>query len=193
MDLRIKRTRLFIINAFFDLIKEKGFDALTIGDLSERAMINRSTFYHHYKDKYDLAEKCLEERFNVLIRKMDRVQQEISTERQAFLNILNLLTHIEENADLYQLLFGRNGISIFISQLHSYIIRLLRFRFQNIPEINTQSVIPQSMFEEFLAGAYIGTIQWWLEHISEYSVEEVSRWLYTLVAKGSETALGLER
>jgi len=193
MDLRIKRTRLFIINAFFDLIKEKGFDALTIGDLSERAMINRSTFYHHYKDKYDLAEKCLEERFNVLIRKMDRIQQEISTERQAFLNILNLLTHIEENADLYQLLFGRNGISIFISQLHSYIIKLLRFRFQNIPEINTQSVIPQSMFEEFLAGAYIGTIQWWLEHISEYSVEEVSRWLYTLVAKGSETALGLER
>ena len=193
MDLRIKRTRLFIINAFFDLIKEKGFDALTIGDLSERAMINRSTFYHHYKDKYDLAEKCLEERFNVLIRKMDRVQQEISTERQAFLNIFILLTHIEENADLYQLLFGRNGISIFISQLHSYIIKLLRFRFQNIPEINTQSVIPQSMFEEFLAGAYIGTIQWWLEHISEYSVEEVARWLYTLVAKGSETALGLER
>ena len=132
MDLRIKRTRLFIINAFFDLIKEKGFDALTIGDLSERAMINRSTFYHHYKDKYDLAEKCLDERFNVLIRKMDRVQQEISTERQAFLNIFILLTHIEENADLYQLLFGRNGISIFISQLHSYIIKLYRSEFCSI-------------------------------------------------------------
>lgn len=54
-DLRVRRTRKLLREALLDLATEKGFDAITVNDLTERAMINRATFYRHYRDKYELA------------------------------------------------------------------------------------------------------------------------------------------
>ena len=42
-DLRIRRTHKFLKDAMIQLIAEKGFDAITVGDIAERAMINRAT------------------------------------------------------------------------------------------------------------------------------------------------------
>jgi len=191
MDLRIKRTRTFIRDAFFALIQEKGFDAVMIGDITERAMINRSTFYRHYKDKFDLAEKCLDEPFAALMAEMKAVES-IGKQPgdQAPQTFLLLFGHIEENADLYRTLFGRNGVSVFISRLRVYIVTLLRFRLRDVPREQIAGKVPQDMFEEYLAGAYIGVIQWWLEHIREYPAAKVALWLYQLVVQGTTAALG---
>jgi hypothetical protein len=56
-DLRIRCTHHFLQAAMIELIAEKGFDAITVGNIAERAMINRATFYRHYQDKYDLVAK----------------------------------------------------------------------------------------------------------------------------------------
>ena len=61
-DLRIRRTHKFLQEAMIELITEKGFDVLTVGDFAARAMINRATFYRHYQDKYDLGARIFEER-----------------------------------------------------------------------------------------------------------------------------------
>ena len=69
-DLRIQRTHKFLQEAMIELITEKGFDAITVGDIAERAMINRATFYRHYQDKYDLVAKIFEETANQLVENM---------------------------------------------------------------------------------------------------------------------------
>ncbi len=56
-DPRVKRTKQLIQQTFFELMNEKGFDAVTIQDIANRATINRSTFYAHYTDKYALLEE----------------------------------------------------------------------------------------------------------------------------------------
>lgn len=56
-DLRIRRTRELIRRAFVSLINEQGFEQLTVQAISERAMINRKTFYAHYVDKYAVADE----------------------------------------------------------------------------------------------------------------------------------------
>ena len=56
VDLRIKRTQKSIKNAFYELIEEKGFDHISVKDITERAMISRNTFYLHYNDKFDFRE-----------------------------------------------------------------------------------------------------------------------------------------
>ncbi|WP_054637466.1 TetR/AcrR family transcriptional regulator [Thalassobacillus sp. C254] len=61
-DRRVARTRTLIRNTFAELIVEKGLDRVTIKDLTERADINRGTFYLHFQDKYDLLEQS-EEKF----------------------------------------------------------------------------------------------------------------------------------
>jgi AcrR family transcriptional regulator len=69
-DLRIRRTHKFLQEAMIELITEKGFDAVTVGDIAERAMINRATFYRHYQDKYDLVAAIFEEAANHLVEDM---------------------------------------------------------------------------------------------------------------------------
>src|ERR1700690_4310369 len=59
-DLRVRRTHKMIREAFFALVQEKGFDAVTIQAIVDRAMVNRATFYRHYQDKYDLANRCVD-------------------------------------------------------------------------------------------------------------------------------------
>jgi AcrR family transcriptional regulator len=43
-DLRVRRTQMLLREAFIALIEERGFDAITVGDIAERAMVNRTTF-----------------------------------------------------------------------------------------------------------------------------------------------------
>jgi AcrR family transcriptional regulator len=62
-DPRVKRTRQLLLDAFGALLVEKGFEALTVQDVTERATVNRATFYAHYKDKYDLAESMVRDDF----------------------------------------------------------------------------------------------------------------------------------
>ena len=65
-DLRVRRTRKLLQQALIEGTVEKGFAALTVRDITRRAMVNRSTFYRHYLDKYDLLEQHLNEIYEVL-------------------------------------------------------------------------------------------------------------------------------
>lgn len=54
-DPRVKRTRRAIEQAFWELMKAKGFDGVTISQVTAKAGINRATFYAHYADKVDVV------------------------------------------------------------------------------------------------------------------------------------------
>ena len=60
VDLRVKRTNKLITQAFIKLLRSKTFDKITINDISDEAMINRATFYSHFKDKFDLFEQIID-------------------------------------------------------------------------------------------------------------------------------------
>lgn len=55
-DPRVRRTRRLLLGAFEELLAEKGFQALTVQDVAERAEVNRATFYAHFDDKYALLD-----------------------------------------------------------------------------------------------------------------------------------------
>ena len=74
-DLRIRRTRTQIEQAFFELLKTKPFNELTVQDISQRAKVGRSTFYSHYYDKYDLLESLVRDYSTIF---QDIVQQRFS-------------------------------------------------------------------------------------------------------------------
>ena len=60
-DPRNQRTRQNIMNGFMKLIKQKEFSDITITDITQEAEINRSTFYYHFMDKYDLIDEIQRE------------------------------------------------------------------------------------------------------------------------------------
>src|SRR3954465_7532816 len=67
MNVRLKRTQKLLREALIALIEERGFDALTIGELTERALVSRAAFYRNYQDKYDLVAQIFEEAMSSLL------------------------------------------------------------------------------------------------------------------------------
>jgi AcrR family transcriptional regulator len=67
-NLRVRRTRMLLREALIALIEEKGFDAVTVGELTERALVSRAAFYRNYQDKYDLVEQIFEEAMDALFK-----------------------------------------------------------------------------------------------------------------------------
>ena len=66
-DRRVQRTRQVLQQAFMDVVQEKGFAATNIHDITERADLNRGTFYLHFEDKYQLLDAVMREQFHKLI------------------------------------------------------------------------------------------------------------------------------
>lgn len=63
LDPRVKRTRSLILHSFGDLLAEKSFDEISVQDVTERAQINRATFYKHFVDKYALLDYWVQQLF----------------------------------------------------------------------------------------------------------------------------------
>jgi AcrR family transcriptional regulator len=67
IDRRVKRTRKLLQQALMELLQERSFTGITILDITERAAINRATFYAHFPDKYALLDSMLREQFQQTI------------------------------------------------------------------------------------------------------------------------------
>lgn len=79
-DRRVIRTRQLIQEAFISLSREKEFSDITIRDITERAQINRATFYAHFADKYMLLEFLVSETFGTLVARRVSDQEGLTVE-----------------------------------------------------------------------------------------------------------------
>lgn len=61
MDLRVERTRKSIAAAFLELRAKRSIEKISVKEIAELAMINKATFYLHYRDVYDLSDKLEDE------------------------------------------------------------------------------------------------------------------------------------
>src|SRR5258708_39477482 len=66
-DRSMQRTSQMLQQAFIEVAHEKGIVATTIQDITERADVNRGTFYLHFADKYTLLEVIIHEHFQHLL------------------------------------------------------------------------------------------------------------------------------
>lgn len=66
-DKRITKSRKLIQDAFLSLANKSPFENITVKDISERANVNRATFYAHFKDKYDLLDSFISDEFMTIV------------------------------------------------------------------------------------------------------------------------------
>jgi AcrR family transcriptional regulator len=64
VDRRVQRTRQVLQQAFIDSVRDKGFAATSVQEITERANVNRGTFYLHFEDKFTLTDTVVREMFH---------------------------------------------------------------------------------------------------------------------------------
>jgi AcrR family transcriptional regulator len=193
-DLRVRRTRKLLQKALLDAAIDKGFAHVTVRDITERAMVNRATFYRHYEDKYDLLENYMKE----LSGFIDSEEEETSLRDQSSPSsdtpppgLAKLLRHMQANADFYRVMLGRQGDPAFCGQaFRNYIeegYRRILSKQALQPDPNRP---PIDLIVNYLMHAGVGAIVWWLEHDQPCSPEQMANWLYQLSMASINVSLG---
>jgi len=199
IDRRIIRTRRMIRDMFTQLMEEKGFEAITVSDLTEKANINRGTFYLHYKDKYDLLEQSEEEIFVEL----DRIAEEAwNAVNQNYANdvkveeplpfVIKLFEFLEENFEFMKVILGPNGNPSFQVRLKEFIKKKMLHKFSNF--LNEENmVVPLDYLVAYVSSAHLGVIQCWLESGMDRSPEEMAHILSQTTFWGPAHVAGLKK
>ncbi len=192
VDRRVQRTRRHLGDALMTLILEKGYDAVTIEDITERADLGRTTFYLHYKDKEDLLIKSLESVFDDLtaqIQLMSAEQRAIDQQEPLVL----AFQHAAENARLYQIILSGQGGTSLNQRIREYIAGIVGeiLSAQYADQLKAATV-PLNILTNYIANSLMGMIAWWLESDQPYSVEEMIYYFRLLNNLGVAKALGIQ-
>lgn len=107
LDRRKKYTRKVLMDSFITLLKTKPISAITVKEICERADINRSTFYAHYKDQFDLLAQIEEEIITDLHMYLN--QYNVEQEREVLQLTERLLEYVVSKYEMFQVLLNENA------------------------------------------------------------------------------------
>jgi len=177
---RVTETKERIRNAFFDLYAEKKIDRISIKEITDRAELNRGTFYVYYKDIYDLLEKTEDELIAELIVKLRELIPRIIREE----NINPFLPPLEfyqRYSKFLKILLGANGDPNFIHKIKTILKKTLRELLQKeqIPEAENMEYVM-----EFISSAMIGIISHWLTNDMAIPIEKLGDMIKKIMLHG---------
>jgi AcrR family transcriptional regulator len=172
-NLRLRRTQKLLREALVDLIDEVGFDAITIGALTSRAMVSRAAFYRNYQDKYDLVEQIFEEAIGALLNAVGDLGRDHPAEIW-----VTFFEHIAEYERLYRALLGKNGSPWFVWKMRASLAGLVKER-GHVPHGREASARPVHTFSDtfvpdLVSALFVEAISWWLEQGRPYTPREIA-------------------
>jgi len=193
-DRRSIRTNKMIRTALSQLIEEKGFNDISITDISTRADINRGTFYLHYTDKYDLLEKIENEIIQELSCNCETMS-DLDIQNADFISkpmpfMIKIFEHLKENAIFMKAILGPKGDPTFQLKLKE-LIQTCLFENNSVKVLRKENMlVPESYFIAYVLSAHLGVIQQWLESDMEKSPEDMALILSNMFLLGPFKSAG---
>jgi AcrR family transcriptional regulator len=185
-DRRVQKTRTLLKEALISLIIEKGFEAISIQEILDRANVGRSTFYIHFENKQDLLHSCFEE-FHKMFEKYDLGAAGTDDfEKTDF--ILNLFRLVERNQHLCKALLGKDDMSMFFNPIHSYIYNYFEGSVKKLVNKNLPQLQKQ-MLTHYITSALLGILRWWVYNDMPITAEELDKNFRTLALGNIQQAL----
>ena len=179
-DLRVIKTNKILFEALTTLMKEKTFEKIKISDICEVALINRSTFYAHYEDKYELLLALIEDLKDNLLIELNKNEAE-SLSKEYFMELLEILIdHIDSKREIYSAILSHNKNGIFVDFLIDVANRDLAKRLKDNQEI-IKSNIPADIISKFYLGGIINIGVDWIINKDKYNKEQILLYLDKLI------------
>lgn len=186
-DLRYIKTETAIMEAFFALLQDGEFDKITVKDITDRAMINRNTFYLHYKDKFDLINSILisfiEELSDKALAVIDASERpDQATFDQYFVTIF---VNANKVKDKYRIIFKDRNIEPYLD-----ITSVTDIIKAHIEKNKYMKNLHSSITKNFLAFGFFGALNDYCTH--DYSSDETSQLISAMAAHLSALARQLQ-
>jgi len=174
-DRRVERTQQLIRAAFRSLLEEKGYEALTVQEIIDRANIGRATFYAHFDSKDELFASGFDElRTSLKMRQRTAMAQGGDINDRVFAFSHELFVHVNEYRHVFHAMIGKQSGVVVQRLLHKLLIDLVREDVKLATEGGTPSAITIDAGAQFIAGGLFGLLVWWLNAKPRLSAEEVN-------------------
>lgn len=179
-DLRIVRTKKFLYEGLVQLLKERPFEEIKVSDICEQALINRSTFYAHYSDKYDLLDSFIKDIKLSLAKELEQ-NQNISNSREYYLEMLRIfLEHVASKKSFYSAIMVNNQNSVVTDMIYNTLNEDITRRLEAETSTIYQNV-PNDIVAKFYLGAVFNIGIEWLKNTNKYTTEELIQYLNELI------------
>lgn len=190
-DRRSQRTRQLILSALMGLMVEKSYDAITVQDLLDRANIGRSTFYSHYFDKEDVLMALAEQMLEMLSQQFS--QRDAG---QGIFPSLELFQHTLQHRQQFRAMLRGHAREVVWDAAQTSLSRTIEQRLSATLATKRSPSVPLPVISEYLAGAFLTLLKWWLETETPYSPAQMDDMFQQLafpgawaVAQGKRAAL----
>ncbi len=171
-DRRVKRTQHLLARALIVLTLEKGYEAVTIRDITERADVGYATFFRHYHDKDELLKDVLDV---VLTEIIDLLGSTQPAADPTTIGVL-LFRYVQQQSEVVRVLL----------MSHALLQRSIEIATQNVVSEHTflpDSVVPLEIAAHHIVASSISLIQWWLDHQMPYPPERMGVIYHELIIR----------
>ncbi len=173
-DRRIKRTQQLLAKALIALTLEKGYEAVTIRDITEHANIGYATFFRHYQSK----DALLQDVSYVVLADLNSLLPRSPSDDVESVGV-PLFRYVQEHANIIHVLLQSRGSSLLLQ-------RIIEIASQDVLNENKpleNSIVPAEVAANHLIASSISLIQWWLEHNMAYTPEHMGVIYHELIIR----------
>ena len=175
------QTRRQLIETTMQLVLEKGYDTISIQDITDRADLGRGTFYIHFKDKEEIVWTVFQELFRTLEQDAHR-QLDRNAPGVEYYGLLNIFRHAEKNRDLYRIMLGGKGSALLTGRVQDFMAESFLYDIRNAhPPSAHDFNIPPEIESQMLTGMISRLLFWWLETANAYTVEQMAAMIYKVL------------
>ncbi len=185
IDRRIQRTRQLLQEALLALILEKGYDAVTIQDVIDRANVGRSTFYAHFQDKEDLFLSDFE---TLRAQFEQHLLSQPATDEGPWSLSLMMFQHAQSQHRLYKALAGKQGGNVMLAHIHKYLAAIIREHLKSTGK--KKGLVPPEVLAHYLVSSFMALLTWWLDHDLPYPAERMNDMYRQLTEPGVMAVIG---
>lgn len=193
MDRRAIRTRRALREALIALILEKGYESITVQEITDRADLNRGTLYLHYRDKHDLLLSSSSDVYNELLGQFTPISDQHLSLEIPERHLMIVFQHVAANADYYRVMLGEHGVPMFITRFRHLVSQVSLERLEALRKLVPSKPFPSEFVAGFSGGAVIGVLEWWLENDMPMTAEDLAHYTIQLIVSGIYPTLGFEK
>ncbi len=174
-DLRVQRTYKMLVEALLDALKEKNFDDITVGEICERAMVRRATFYKHFGDKFELFAFAIRQ-LQVQFKEEHAYEYDQDDPRTFYIAMIDsALEFVEEHSEVFNSVMESSNSKVLLEMLSEEIRNDISTHLKDRHIDEAELPINIDLISAITTGALIYTMEWWIVHDKEMPREELTK------------------